>query len=231
MNKKLLLLLSTVTLTACGSVAIMDKSAAISAQPELPIKTNGELFGLGSTGEFTIGGLYKGTYSRDSSESSWFGTVSFKKGEMGVEIERLDNNRVWQLVCSGGGTSVNVGGISFGGNSPYKCSIATDNKQVGNYTISPQAGMIDFGIEKKEAGSITVNNDTYTVETIHTSDSLMMAIEHPLGYSFKHYTTEVAALQTNGIMTLQMLPELTEDQKDILIIGSVASALSWRPEE
>ena len=44
-------------------------------------------------------------------------------------------------------------------------------------------------------------------------------------------TQEVAAVQTNGTIAVQMLPELNDKQKDVVAIGAVASALSWRPEE
>lgn len=59
----------------------------------------------------------------------------------------------------------------------------------------------------------------------------MMAVDIPLGYSFKQGTQEVAAVQTNGTIAVQMLPELNDKQKDVVVIGAVASALSWRPEE
>lgn len=59
----------------------------------------------------------------------------------------------------------------------------------------------------------------------------MMAVDIPLGYSFKQGTQEVAAVQTNGTIAVQMLPELNDKQKDVVAIGAVASALSWRPEE
>ena len=58
-----------------------------------------------------------------------------------------------------------------------------------------------------------------------------MSVEKPLGYSFKQVSQEVAAAQTNGMLTLQMMPELNDDEKDTLVIGTIASALSWRPEE
>ena len=45
------------------------------------------------------------------------------------------------------------------------------------------------------------------------------------------WAREVAAVQTNGTIAVQMLPELNDKQKDVVAIGAVASALSWRPEE
>ncbi|MFA0464509.1 hypothetical protein AB4458_25550, partial [Vibrio sp. 10N.261.45.F1] len=68
-------------------------------------------------------------------------------------------------------------------------------------------------------------------ETVHSSKDLLMSVEKPLGYSFKHAFKEIAAAQTNGMITLQMLPELNDAEKDTLVIGTIASALSWRPEE
>lgn len=229
--KKVAPLLSTLLLTACGSVAIMDKSDAVKAQPELVIKTDGDFWGLGQEGHFDLAGLYTGKYSRNSSGSTWFNTVSFKEGEMAAEIVRADNQKSWQLVCSGGGMSINYLGVDFGGNDPYTCSISQNNTVVGEFNLAAKSEAISLSVEKKEAGTIRIGSTHYNVETVHTGDNLMMALEHPLGYSFKQGTQEVAATQTNGMLTLQMLPNLTEEQKDVLVVGTIASALSWRPQD
>ncbi|MGF1754825.1 hypothetical protein L4C33_14675 [Vibrio makurazakiensis] len=231
MKKLLSILLPTLTLTACGSVAIMDKSAEISAQPELMIKTDGDFWGLGQEGNFDLAGLYKGKYSRNSSSSTWFDTVSFKDGELAAEITRNDNNEQWQLVCSGGGTSVNYMGVQFGGNAPYRCNISQAGNEVGEFVLEAKSEMIKISLEKKETGFIRLGSTHYNVETVHSSKDLLMAVENPLGYSFTQGAEQVAATQTNGMLTLQMLPNLTDAQKDTLVIGSIASALSWRPED
>lgn len=230
--KKFLLVLSPLfTLTACGSVAIMDKSEVVSKQPQLIIKTDGDFWGLGQEGTFDIAGMYQGKYSRNSSSSTWFDTVSFKDGELAAEITRNDNGQVWNLICSGGGTSVNYMGVDFGGNKPYRCSVTQRNEKVGEFVLEPQSGMIKVSLEKKEAGYIRVGSSKYDVETVHSSKDLLMSVEKPLGYSFKQVSQEVAAAQTNGMLTLQMMPELNDDEKDTLVIGTIASALSWRPED
>ena len=69
MNKHLLVSAMALALTACGSTAIMDKSAAVKAQPELNIKTDNNLWKLGREGTFDIAGMYKGKYSRSASSS------------------------------------------------------------------------------------------------------------------------------------------------------------------
>ncbi|MBW3695850.1 hypothetical protein EK599_09095 [Vibrio sp. T187] len=231
MKKRLSILIPTLALTACGSVAIMEKSDAVSAQPELMMKTDGDFWGLGQEGTFDLAGLYQGKYSRNSSSSTWFDTVSFKDGELAAEITRNDNGHQWQLVCSGGGTSVNYMGVDFGGNQPYRCTVTQDGQEVGEFELEPQAGMIKLSLEKKETGFVRVGDTNFSVETVHSSKDLMMSVENALGYSFKQGSQEVAAAQTNGMLTLQMLPELNESQKDTLVIGTIASALSWRPEE
>ncbi len=231
MKKLLLVLTPLLTLTACGSVAIMDKSDAVNQQPELMIKTDGDFWGLGQEGTFDIAGLYRGKYSRDSSSSTWFDTISFKNGELAAEIIRVDSDQVWNLVCSGGGTSVNYMGVDFGGNKPYRCSISQKGEQLGEFVLESQSGMIKVSLEKKEAGYIQVGSKKYDVETVHSSKDLLMSVEKPLGYSFKQASQEVASAQTNGMLSLQMLPDLNDAEKDILVIGTIASALSWRPEE
>ncbi|WP_159652632.1 hypothetical protein [Vibrio atypicus] len=231
MKKHIAILFSVLGLTACGSLAIMDKSEAVKAQPELLIKTDGDLWGLGGDGQFTMGGLYEGKYSRDASSSTWFNTISTKDGSMGAEITRKDNSESWVLSCSGGGTSVNVGMMQFGGNAPYTCDISSKGQSVGNFTIAAEDKMINFGTEKKETGHININGKRFEVETVHTGTNLMMPLENPLGYSFKLNGKEVAAVQTNGILTVQWLPEMSQEQQDILAVGAIASALSWRPAE
>lgn len=234
MKKQSLLTISALMLTACGTanLAVMEKSADISAQPELQIKTDGDFWGFGKQGTFDLAGLYKGKYNRNASDANWFfGRITVKDGSMAAEIVRNDNGTSWQLVCTGGGASVNYMGVDFGGNDPYRCDVLKGETVIGEYKMEPTGGLIKLGIEKKEKGYIRVGSTHFNVETIHTSKDLMMATEMALGYSFKQGSQEVAAAQTNGYLTLQMLPELTEEQKDVLVIGTIASSLSWRPEE
>ncbi|GAM70154.1 hypothetical protein JCM19236_5701 [Vibrio sp. JCM 19236] len=53
---------------------------------------------------------------------------------------------------------------------------------------------------------------------------------YPLGYSFSLNGKEVAATETNSHISIQMMDDLTQEQKDAVVVGSIASALSWRPE-
>lgn len=57
-----------------------------------------------------------------------------------------------------------------------------------------------------------------------------MTVEKPLGYVFEQGTQSIAAVQTNGLLSLQTLPDLSADKQDLIAVGSIASALSWRPE-
>ncbi|EHH1186560.1 hypothetical protein OC513_14310 [Vibrio vulnificus] len=218
-------------LTACGSVAIMSKSDLIKQQPEMIIKTDGDFWGLGQDGTFDLTGLYKGQYSRHASNSSWFDTISTSKGEMAANITNTQNNQMWTMSCSGGGTSVNYMGVQFGGNKPYQCTIFQAGEQVGQFVMQEKSAVIDLSLEKKETGYIEVGDTRFELETVHTSEGLLMPLESPLGYSFKHNGREIAAVQTNGMLTVQWLPELTSHEQDVLAIGAIAGALSWRPKE
>jgi len=219
------------TLSACGSTVIMDKSPQVKMQPEISVKTDGDFWGFGSEGTFDIGGKYQGKYSRSASSSTWFNTFSFKDGEMGAEITRKDNGETWQLSCTGGGSAIHYMGVDFGGNDPYVCKILQDNKPVGEYRIEPKATAIDLGFDKTEQGTIRIGNVHFNLKTIHTGDGLLMPVDMPLGYSFSRGTQEVAAVQTNGMITLQSLPSLSKAQQDLIAVGTIASALSWRPSD
>lgn len=231
MKKHVTLLISLLGLTACGSLAIMDKSEAVKVQPEMLIKTDGDLWGFGSEGQFTLGANYEGKYSRDASSSTWFNTISTKDGAMAAEVTNTQSKETWILSCSGGGTSVKFNMIQFGGNAPYICDVSAQGEPVGTFILERDAKVIDFGTEDKETGSIIVGDQRFEVETIHTGSGLMMPLEKPLGYSFSQNGQEVAAVQTNGVLTVQWLPEMTQQQRDVLAVGAIASALSWRPEE
>lgn len=230
-NMKKLTLLAPLFLVGCGGLAVMDRTDAVKAQPEMLVKTDGDFWGFGADGHFDFAGKYKGKYSRSASNSSWFNRISFKEGAMGAEVTRIDSGETWLLNCTGGGMSVNYMGVDFGGNDPYTCDITQDGKKVGEFAMEPKSALIDISLEKKEIGVVRVGNTHFNVETVHTSPDSMMAVDIPLGYSFKQGTQEVAAVQTNGTIAVQMLPELNDKQKDVVAIGAVASALSWRPEE
>ncbi|RTZ17619.1 hypothetical protein EJ063_02195 [Vibrio aquaticus] len=231
MKKQITLLLSLLSLTACGSLAIMDKSEAIKAQPEMLIKTDGDLWGLGGDGQFTLGATYQGKYSRDASSSTWFNTISTKDGEMAAEVTNKESGKTWLLSCNGGGTSFKFNMLQIGGNAPYTCAISLEGESAGTFVLERDAKMIDFGTEDKEMGSIVMGEQRFDVETVHTGSGLMMPLEKALGYRFTLNGQEVAAVQTNGVLTVQWLPEMTPQQRDVLAVGAIASALSWRPEE
>ncbi|EGA69768.1 hypothetical protein VISI1226_10039 [Vibrio sinaloensis DSM 21326] len=231
MKKQLAIIISALSLSACGTLAIMDKSEAVQAQPEMLIKTDGDFWGFGAEGDFTLGNTYRGKYSRDASSSTWFDTVSTKDGNMVAEISNIESGETWLLNCSGGGTSVNLGVLELGGNQPYRCEIENNGQIVGQYSMQRDSKVIDFSTEDKETGHISLGPVKYDVETVHTGPGLLLPLETALGYRFINAGQEVAAVQTNGILTVQWLPSLNEQQKDVLAIGAIASALSWRPAE
>lgn len=230
MKKLILSVLTASILSGCGSVAMMTKTSELKAQPEMLIKTDGDFWGLGQEGSFDIVGQYTGKYDRSSSSSTWFNTINTKEGDMVAEITRTDNGKKWTLICSGGGTSIDLGGISFGGNDPYHCDISSNDVIVGEYQMQPSSDAISLDVAKYEAGIVRINNEHFNVKSVHKSDELFMTVEQPLGYVFEQGTQSVAAVQTNGFLSLQMLSDLTAEKQDLIVVGSIASALSWRPE-
>lgn len=229
MKKTLCVIFASLAVSACGSVAIMDKSDAVKAQPEMIIQTDAAFWS--SAGSYSIAGLYSGEFTRDYSNSSMFNTFSYKDGGMAATIINSETHDIWKILCTGGGLSVTYMGVDFGGNDPYQCTIIQDDKKVGEYIIEPEASMIDISLEKKEKGLIRIGSTHFNIETVHSSESMMMNVANPLGYSFKQGTQEVAAIQTNGVLTVQVIENLTKEQKDTIAVGAIASALSWRPEE
>ena len=230
MKKFIVSVLAVSLLSGCGSVALMTKTSELKAQPEMLIKTDGEFWGLGQEGSFDVVGKYTGKYDRSSSGATWFNTISTTEGDMVAEITRTDNGKTWILVCSGGGTSINFGGLSFGGNNPYRCDISIDGNTVGEYEMKPSSAAISLDVAKYESGIVRINNEHLNVKSVHKSDDLFMTVEKPLGYVFEQGTQSIAAVQTNGLLSLQTLPDLTADKQDLIVVGAIASALSWRPE-
>ena len=185
---KKLTLLASLFLVGCGGLAVMDRTDAVKAQPEMLVKTDGDFWGFSADGHFDFAGKYKGKYSRSASNSSWFNRISFKEGAMGAEVTRIDSGETWLLNCTGGGMSVNYMGVDFGGNDPYTCDITQHGKKVGEFAMEPKSALINISLEKKETGVVRIGNTHFNVETVHTSPDSMMAVDIPLGYSFKQGT-------------------------------------------
>lgn len=215
----------------CSTSVIMERSDAISVQPELLISTDGTFGGFGREGTFNIAGLYQGKYSRNASNSTWFQTIETKKGEMIAELTRNDNSKTWTIICHGGGTGYNLGVLSLGGSDQYTCKIGENGVKVGEFEMEPASKTIDISMAKKERGFIRYNNTHFDVQSIHMAEGAMISTEMPLGYRFTRGEIEMAAVQTIGSITLQTLPKLTNAEIDTLILGTVASAFSWRPED
>lgn len=232
MKKTLIITLASVLLAACGSTAVMKKSTAVKAQPQIIIKTDGDFWGLGKEGTFDIAGLYQGKYSRNASGSAWFNTLNTNKGEMAAEITRVDNQESWQLVCQGKSQSINIGAFSFDNSDPYQCRILQGDKEVGSFELKPSSsGPIQLGIQRKESGYAKVGEESLAIRSVHESDSTFIPLEKPLGYSLISHNQEIAAVQTNGMLTVQMLANLSQSERDLVAISAIASALSWRPED
>ena len=218
------------TLTGCSAkLASIKVPENLTSQPPVKLTTDGKFWGLGMDGTFDLGGLYQGKYDRDASQSSYFGDfVTSAEGSMAAEITNNKTQKRWLINCYGGGSSVNVGNFSFGGNSPYKCSIKTpENKTAGSITIEKSAGLVDFGPSGKVAGDMTLGNKKLKIESIHNMEGSFIPVDHPLGYYLSVGGKTVAAIQINGRITLQS----DGADMDAYAIATVASSLSIRPEE
>ncbi|WP_419812966.1 hypothetical protein [Bacterioplanoides sp.] len=218
------------SLTACSAkLASIKVPDNLANQPAQALTTDGEFWGLGMDGTFDLAGLYQGKYDREASGSSYFGDfISNNEGSMVAEVINNQTQKRWLLQCAGENSSVNFGGLSFGGDSPYECTITTtNNRQLGKFSLKKSAGLIDFGPTGKVAGSLRLGGNRYEVESIHDIDGSFIPSDQPLGYYIRKDGKTVAAIQVNGRITLQS----DGADMDAYALATVASSLSVRPEE
>ena len=230
MKFKIFIPLALVAIGGCSAkLASIKVPADLASEPTIKLTTDGKFWGMGLDGTFDLGGLYQGKYDRDASKSAYFGDfITSAEGAMAAEVINNKTQQRWILNCYGGGSSVNVGNFSFGGNSPYECSIKTPaNKDVGKIVIEKSAGLIDFGPTGKVKGTMTLDGKTLNFESIHDMEGSFIPVDHPLGYYLISSGKTVAAIQVNGRITLQS----DGADMDAYAIATVASSLSIRPEE
>lgn len=228
--KKVVLITSAMLIAGCSAkLASIKVPDELSVNPVQTLTTAGAFWGLGMDGTFDLAGLYNGKYDRSASGSSYFGNlISKQEGSMAAEVSNVTSKKRWILNCYGGGTSVNIGNFSFGGNSPYQCQITdSDKNNVGVFVLKKSAGLIDFGPSGKVEGSLSLSGKRFTIESIHDMEGSFIPVDHPLGYYIKKGDKVVAAIQVNGRITLQSDGE----NMDSYAVATVASALSVRPEE
>ncbi|WP_459681822.1 VV20781 family protein [Vibrio comitans] len=226
MKKITLALLVTSTLFGCASTAMMVKTDAVAAQPIVPITVDGKFGGFGQQGTFKVADLYSGRFSRDATKSSWFGVVGSSDSDMVATIDSTSGHH-WKIQCSGEQSSFNLGSIAMSDSDPFQCEITQDGTTVGHYQIKTEKTMLGAS---KELGFVTLNGTKIELAAVKKAEGSAFEGGQPLGYSFTLDGKEIAATQTNGSMTLQMLPKITEKQQDAIVVGSIASALSWRPD-
>ncbi len=219
-----LLLLS---LVGCASTAVMEKSQAVQQQPELKVSVDGKFGGFGDEGQFTVGQRYFGMFSRDASSSSWFGVVGSDQRGLAADITKNGTNQSWSLQCHGEQSNLTLGSISMSGSEPFVCDILADGKSVGEYQITPERKLVGSAEEK---GRVTLGDTNIDLAAVTRAQGSAFDAGMPLGYSFSVNGEEVAATQTNGGVSIQMVDGLTEAQQDAIVVGSIASALCWRPE-
>ncbi|GAB7220059.1 hypothetical protein VcTj87_18800 [Vibrio comitans] len=198
----------------------------MAAQPIVPITVDGKFGGFGQQGTFKVADLYSGRFSRDATKSSWFGVVGSSDSDMVATIDSTSGHH-WKIQCSGEQSSFNLGSIAMSDSDPFQCEITQDGTTVGHYQIKTEKTMLGAS---KELGFVTLNGTKIELAAVKKAEGSAFEGGQPLGYSFTLDGKEIAATQTNGSMTLQMLPKITEKQQDAIVVGSIASALSWRPD-
>lgn len=219
--------IKTAALTGCVSQAVMQKSDDIAKLPSIPVKVDGSFGGFGTEGTFDIAGIYKGKFTRDVSSTDWFGIYGSSEGGLAAEITKIDSNLTWRLACHGDQGGFTLGGFNMADSDPFECDILVENQKVGSYSMKPERKLIG---EADEKGFITLEGTRLQLAAVKKAEGSSFSAGQPLGYSFTLEGKEVAATETNAHISIQMTDELTPAQKDAVVVGSVASALSWRPE-
>lgn len=227
--KSSLLLAACLPLAACTpQLAKVQAPSHLSKQPEQLLTTSGKFWGLGLDGTFNLDNLYSGQYSRSAGNSSYFGNlISRAKGTMAAEVVNNSSGDSWILSCKGGGTSLNIGILSLGGDKPYTCTIQDKQKnKVGSFSIKKAGGLISAGPTGQVKGSLSFGGKTYAMKSLHKAQGSFIPIDQALGYQFSYNGRAVAVVQVNGRISLQ------SDGKnmDAYAIATIASGLSLRPE-
>lgn len=214
-------------LSGCVTTAVMEKSAAINDLPSVAVSVDGKFGGFGSDGTFKIADMYHGQFSRDASNSKWFGISGTKQSGLVALIQKEGTEQSWKLACHGEQSNLTLGGLNMSGSEPFSCDIYSGDKKVGLYTIKAEHSLMGTS---KETGSIQIQGTSLQLAAVKRAQGAAFDTSTPLGYSFKLNGQEVAATETNAHVSIQMMESLTADQKDAVVVGSIASALSWRPE-
>lgn len=226
---KLLTLVSVFSLAGCGATGLAKINVPdnLKSQPAEVLVTEGSFWGLGKSGSFDFVGQYSGRYNRKASGSSWLGaTIETNKGSMAAEITNSATQDTWQLTCGGG---VNAGDTSLGSNAPYTCKIFQNEKKVGDFILKKTSGLDSFGPSGKVSGSVSFAGQRFAVKSVHKTEGSIIQVDAPLGYYVLRGSENIAAIQTNGAISLRQTASASQSERDILVISMVATALSWRP--
>ena len=103
-------------------------------------------------------------------------------------------------------------------------------KNIGKVELRDKSGAIKLGTTKEVEGFIEMNNIRYQLTSDHQIEGSFMKTDNPSGFHVSQDGKRVAAIYTNGSISLQMLPNLTANQKDVLAVATIASAMSWRAD-
>lgn len=230
---KKLVVLCAIALTGCvATTATIKQPEGLQHQPPQVLQTNGPFWGLGNKGTFQLGNEYSGRYDRSASGTSWLGDfIATNRASMAAEVVNRQSGQRWQLVCEGGGTGVNISIFSFGGGEPYGCDIFAGRDRVGRYQIDANKQLLDLGPAGKVSGQFNLGDQRFSFRSVHEAQGSFIPVDDVLGYYVYRNQQLVAAIQTNGTISLQHKPLSSETAKDALVVGMIASALSWRPEE
>lgn len=199
---------------------------------EMLLTSDGDFWGLGSKGTFDLAGQYSGKFDREAHNASWADNLfEVKESSMLAEVVNNNSGSKWILNCSGKVTNVNSGMITFTDEENYTCDILQSGRRLGTFVLKRFQDSSGFAPSGKVDGEITLNSLIFTIESVHDFVGGLLPTEYPIGYSVRNNGKVIGIIQTNGRISLRADDQLSEDEMDLLVISTVASALSWRVKE
>lgn len=222
--------LSVLLLIGCITTqALIRVPENLQSSEEMIMETKGAFWGFGMDGQFDLAGLYSGQYDRRAHNVSWFDDlVETKENGMVAEVLNNSSGERWLLNFSSSFSKVNIGNITIGDDDAYTGDILKSGRKQGTFILKKSGK--GFEPSGKVSGKITLNDLQFTVESVHDLEGGLIPTDWPSGYYVKRNEEVVAVIQTNGRISLRLDEQLSEREKDLMVIATVASALSLREE-
>lgn len=222
------LLIGSVLVGGCSTAQIaVPGHVAASTEPVM-------ITGIGGwqDGQFQIGDA-AGSFRRRAGQSRSFDTLVENSGRSSFSVSGPDFGGTATAHCGFDEREIDFGGLAIpAGRLTYSCRFLSDGRPVeGGLFIAEVPRGTGLLAGRSRAGEIRLGSARLGIQAIHDFAGGGMPAGQPIGYAFDIDGRQVGAVDINGSPKTVYAPVQRGEEREAVLLASLALATFWDPGE